>query len=43
MTPINFVSKTQNVSADFYLESEAEEIYVPDKAKQKLLGGAMHQ
>ena len=30
MTPVMFVSKNQNVQADFYMESDAEEIYMPD-------------
>jgi len=30
ITPVMFVSKTEDVSADYYIESEAEEIYVPD-------------
>ena len=32
MTPVMFVSKDQDVQGDFYMESEAEEIYVPDRA-----------
>jgi hypothetical protein len=30
-TPVMFVSKEQNVTADLYIESDAEEIYVPDR------------
>ena len=33
VTPVMFVSKDQDVKADFYIESEAEEIYVPDRAQ----------
>ena len=35
MTPVMFVSKNQNVAADFYIESEAEEIYMPDHTRRK--------
>ena len=30
-----FVSKEQNVTADLYIESDAEEIYVPDRKVRK--------
>lgn len=30
MTPVMFVSKDRNVQADMYMESDAEEIYMPD-------------
>jgi len=32
VAPVMFVSKQQEVPADFYIESEADEIYVPDGA-----------
>ena len=35
MTPVMFVSKNQNVQADFYIESDAEEIYMPDHTMSK--------
>ena len=31
MTPVMFVSKDRNVHADMYMESDAEEIYMPDQ------------
>lgn len=34
VTPVMFVSKDQDVQADFYIESEAEEIYMPDRAQR---------
>ena len=30
MTPVMFVSQDRNVQGDIYIESEAEEIYLPD-------------
>ena len=38
MTPVMFVSKDRNVQADMYMESDAEEIYMPDQqfGKQRL-------
>ena len=30
MTPVMFVTKDADVQGDFFMESEAEEIYVPD-------------
>ena len=30
MTPVMFVSKDRNVQGDIYMESDAEEIYMPD-------------
>jgi hypothetical protein len=38
ITPVMFVSKTEDVSADYYIESEAEEIYVPDTHVNKNRG-----
>ena len=34
VTPVMFVSKDQDIKADFYIESEAEEIYVPERAQR---------
>ena len=31
MTPVMFVSKDRNVAADLYMESDTEEIYLPDR------------